>query len=174
MYSFISCITKNIIFKSRMWDRTCSLISVMFRSAQKGRLTGWNGVNCQLTLLSGVELWAISFISAALDFPKEQWWACIFFYNKNVKFFWTKARMWVSSRSCPGSGDGPVEQRGWGAGTAHSLRLPGPSWAAAWSWDGAWNHIPSLPCPTGPSPLAWLRISLFQRNGQLLNEKLPD
>lgn len=126
MYSFISCITKNIIFKSRMWDCTCSLISVMFRSAQKGRPTGWNGVNCQLTLLSGVELWAISFISAALDFPKVQWWACFFFYNKNVKFFWTKARMWVSSRSCPGSGYGPVEQQGLGGWHSPQLEVARP------------------------------------------------
>lgn len=94
--------------------------------------------------------------------------------------FFSLIKMWSSFKEKPGcraqAGAAWVQvmalQSGgaWWADEAWSLRLPGPSWATAHHWDRAGNHIPSLPCPAHPSPLAWLRISLFQRHDQLLNE----
>lgn len=82
-----------------------------------------------------------------------------FFHHKNLKFFTEKPG--TGSRE---TGPGPGDRSGWWvwvtaprrgrapwAGCSRSPGLPGLSWAAAWGWDGACNHILSLPCPTGHS-----------------------
>lgn len=53
------------------------------------------------------------------------------------------------------------------AGCSRGPGLPGLSWAAAWSWDGACYHILSLPCPAGHS--LWPENFLVpERHDQLL------
>lgn len=83
-----------------------------------------------------------------------------FFPSQKPEVLYRKAR----ERGSRGSGPGPGGRSGWPvrvtavqsgrapwAGSSHGSGLPGLSWAAAWSWDGAHNHILSLPCPTGHS-----------------------
>lgn len=105
------------------------------RNVQKGKPTGRNGLDRQPRLPRGVK--DGRFLLSGSGFSKGTTMSThLFPHNINLQFLLKNSRVWGSSRSHGGRRTAPQRGR-----TQEPARLPlevaGPSWAAAWSWDGA-------------------------------------